>query len=98
MAFSKRYPKPTEGSVYPKWVEISLNAEEEKQTEAEAREKNIELYKECMQDAGRIVAEENLKPYQSDVVSIASALFDKRASHVVYQKERKCKEKLDTSN
>lgn len=98
MAFSKRYPKPTEGSVYPKWVEISLTEEEEKQAEAEAREENIKLYRDSLHDAGKIVTEENLKPYQSDVVSIASSLFEKRASHLVYHKEKKCKEKLNTSN
>jgi hypothetical protein len=36
-----------------------------------------------------------LKDFQSDMVSIASALFEKRASHSVYWKESRAKEKFD---
>ncbi|MBS3132703.1 hypothetical protein J4470_01060 [Candidatus Woesearchaeota archaeon] len=97
MVFSKRFPKATGGSVYPKWVEISLTEEEEKEIERTAREGHAKLFDECIEDARKIVAERNLKTYQTDIISIASNLFDKRASHVVYSKERKCKEKFDAS-
>jgi hypothetical protein len=97
MVFSKRFPRATEGSVYPKWVEISLTEEEEKEIEQVAREENAKLFRECIEDSEKIVAERNLKTYQTDIISIASSLFDKRASHVVYLKERKCKEKFDSS-
>ena len=98
MVFSKRFPKQTEGSVYPKWVEISLTEEEERKIEQQAREEHIELFKECIEDAGKIIADRNLKSYQTDIISIASNLFDKRVSHVVFLKENKCKEKFESGN
>ncbi len=96
MAFSKRFPKATEGAVYPKWVEVSLTDEEEKEIEHHARDEYINLFQECVEDAQRIVSNKNLKAYQTDIISIASNLFEKRSSHVVYLKERKCKEKFDS--
>lgn len=97
MGFSKRFPKPVEGSVYPKWVEISLSKEEEEKVERHAAEEHVKLFMACIEDAEKIAIERNLKPYQTDIISIASALFDKRVSHVVYMKERKCREKFEAS-
>ncbi|MBI2664777.1 hypothetical protein HYX10_05565 [Candidatus Woesearchaeota archaeon] len=98
MAFSKRFPKRAEGSVYPKWVEVSLTADEEREVEHHGRQEHIALFKECIEDAKRIIGERDLKPYQSDIIGIASSLFDKRVSHMVYLKEKKCREKFDASN
>lgn len=97
MAFSKRFPK-SDGSAYPRWIEVSLTDEEEMAIERKAREENLKLFTESIEDAEKVAIERNLKPYQTDVVAIAVALFDKRASHVVYHKEAKCKEKFDASN
>ena len=36
-----------------------------------------------------------LKPYQTDMVNMALSLFDKRASHEIFYKENKAKEKFD---
>lgn len=98
MAFYKRFPKRTEGSVYPKWVEISLSDEEEREIEQKAREGQIKLFKECIEDAEEVASDKSLKLSQADAISIASELFDKRASHVVYLKERRCREKFDAQN
>lgn len=98
MAFYKRFPKRTEGSVYPKWVEITLSEEEERGVEQKAREEQIKLFRECIEDAEEIASDKSLKLSQADVVSIASELFDKRVSHVVYLKEKKCREKFDAQN
>jgi uncharacterized protein YktA (UPF0223 family) len=95
MAFSKSFPRTTEKSSYPSWEEIYLSEEEEKQVEEEARKESLELMKTCIDDAKRIVSENELKDYQSDVISIAIALFEKRASHSVYKKEQKAKDKFD---
>jgi len=38
-----------------------------------------------------------LTDYQTDIVNIAISLFEKRASHSVYWKESKAKEKFDMS-
>ncbi|MAG16098.1 hypothetical protein CMO88_03485 [Candidatus Woesearchaeota archaeon] len=90
MVFSKRFPKTTEGSVYPKWVEISLTEEEEKEVEQLAREEHVKLFKDCVEDAKKVD--------DAGSISIALGLFDKRASHVVFLKEKKCKEKFEASD
>jgi hypothetical protein len=51
--------------------------------------------KECVDDAKGIMQDKVLKDFQSDLISLARALFEKRASHSVYWKESKCKEKFD---
>lgn len=95
MPFSKSFPKTTDKSVYPKWEEVFLSEEEEKEQERLCREENIKLMKECIGDAKNIVQEKGLKDFQSDLISLAISLFEKRASHSVYWKESKCKEKFD---
>jgi hypothetical protein len=50
---------------------------------------------ECIEDAKKIFLEKNLKNFQSDIISLAIALFEKRASHEVYWKEAKAKDKFD---
>lgn len=93
--FVKSFPKTTDKSVYPKWVEIALSEEEEKEIDEKAKEENIKLMKECIDDAKKIFKEKNLKEYQTDIVNIAISLFEKRASHSVYWKESKARQKFD---
>jgi hypothetical protein len=50
---------------------------------------------ESIQDAKVIMEKEDLKPFQTDMVHIALALFEKRASHEIYYKENKAKELFD---
>jgi len=95
MTFSKTFPKTTDKSVYPKWIEVFLTESEEEEQETLCRRENIRLMKECIEDAKSIVKEKNLKDFQTNMISIAIALFEKRASHVVYWKESKAKEKFD---
>lgn len=95
MPFSKTFPKTTDKSVYPKWIEITLTEEEEKEQEYKARIKNSALMRESIEDAKQIVEEKKLNKYQSDLIEIAIALFEKRASHEIYWKENKAKEKFD---
>ena len=92
MAFSKKFPRDVEGSNYPKWEEVSLSEEEEKEVEENARKENIELMRQCVDDAKAIVAGKGLK--DEDVSRIAISLFEKRASHEIYWKESKAKEKF----
>ncbi len=98
MAFSKSFPKTLKGSNYPIWEEIFLTDEEETLEESKCRQENIKLMEECVNDAKDIVAKQNLKPFQSDLVKIAISLFEKRASHAIYWKESKAKEKFDKLN
>ncbi len=95
MAFSKSFPRTSDKNVYPTWEEVFLTDKEEKDVEEEVKQENIKIIKECIDDAKKIIEEKGLKSYQSDVINMAVALFEKRASHHVYLKERKCKEKFD---
>ncbi len=95
MGFSKTFPKSSDKSVYPKWVEVFLTEVEEKEQEAISRNENIKLMKECIEDAKAIIKDKNLKNFQTNMVDIAIALFEKRASHTIYWKENKAKEKFD---
>ena len=95
MAFSKSFPRTIKGSSYPVWEEIFLKEEEELQVEKSCKEENITLMKECIDDAKKIMKDQTLKDYQTDLITLAKSLFDIRASHVVYWKENKAKEKFD---
>ena len=98
MAFSKSFPKTIQGSNYPRWEEVSLTDEEEKLEEKKCREQNINLMDECVGDAKKIVSGQGLKSLQSDIIKVATSLFEKRASHAVHFKESKAKGKFDELN
>lgn len=93
MTFSKSFPKTSDK--YTVWEEIFLTDEEEKEVEEKAKKENIELMKKCLGEAKKICNEAEFKECQRDITRIAIALFEKRASHQVYHKERKCKEKFE---
>ena len=95
MGFSKSFPKTIAGSNYPVWEEVFLSKEEETEQEKKCRLKNIKLMKECISDAEQILKDSKLKDFQSNVIDMAIALFEKRASHSVYWKESKAKDKFD---
>lgn len=96
MAFSKAFPKKAKGSQYTEWEEVFLTRQEEEFEEQRARDENIRMMKECIDDANSIATEKNLKNFQTDIVNMAIALFEKRGSHSVYFKEGKAKEKFDS--
>ncbi len=95
MPFSKTFPRTIKGSNYPRWEEVFISDPEEAQEEQKCRIENIHLMKECVEDAKKIFEEKDLKRYQTDLIRTAVALFEKRASHSVYWKESKAKEKFD---
>jgi hypothetical protein len=95
MAFSKAFPQRSDKSVYPRWEDIYLSDDEERSIEVEARAENIELMKQCYDDAKKIMGDKGLKDFQTDLTRIAIALFEKRASHTVYWKESRAKDKFD---
>ena len=95
MGFSKNFPRTVKGTSYPVWEEVFLTDEEENKEEEKAREENLLLMKQCISDAEKILLEQNMKKYQTDLINVAIALFEKRASHTVYWKESKAKEKFD---
>jgi hypothetical protein len=95
MAFSKRFPRSVKGSPYAQWEEIRLSDEEEKQIDENARADSIRIFSECIDDAKKLIEDKGLKGYETSIIGIAEALFEKRASHSIYWKEKKTKEKFD---
>jgi len=95
MTFSKTFPRTVKGSSYPVWEEVYLTSAEEKEIEEQSKKENIILMKECIDKAKQVLTEKRLDYDHSDVINAAIALFDKIASHAVYQKEAKAKEKFD---
>lgn len=95
MAFSKRFPRTVKGQAYPQWEEVYLTEEEEKRIEQESRKENIRLMAECIEDAKKIIKNQNLKQYQTDLINMAISLFEKRSSHTIYWKEERAKDKFD---
>jgi hypothetical protein len=95
MAFSKSFPRTVKGSNYPIWEETFLTDLEEHEEEQKCRKENLRLMEECVEDAKKIIDSKKLNKYQTDMVNIAIALYDKRASHSIYWKENKAKEKFD---
>jgi len=95
MSFSKSFPRTVKGSPYPRWEEVFISEEEERSEEDKCRVENLRIMDQCIEDAKKIMANKSLKPYQTDLINTAIALFEKRASHSVYWKERKSKDKFD---
>ncbi|MFT4311137.1 MAG: hypothetical protein ACMXX7_00770 [Candidatus Woesearchaeota archaeon] len=95
--FQKSFAKSSDKSVYPKWVEVTLSEKEEKEAESLCRKENYVLMAQCLEDAKGLVLEKKLMESQSNIVGIAVALFEKRASHAVFYKERIAKQKFDDS-
>jgi hypothetical protein len=98
MTFSRSFPKTIKGSNYPRWEEVFLTDTEEMLEESKCRKENINLMEECIKDAKIIISKQGLKPFQNDLIRIATALFEKRAAHAVHWKESKTKEKFDRLN
>ncbi len=92
MPFSKSFPRVRKN--YTTWEEVELTEGEEREQETKAQEENIRLMKECVDQAKAIILDKDMKPYQSDVVAMSIALFEKISSHQVYWKEKKAKEKF----
>ncbi len=94
MAFTKSFRKKTDKLSIPTWVDVTLSEEEEKAVEEKARQENIILMKQCIDDAKQILIEKNMNERDSDLLTVAIALFEKRASHSIYWKENRAKEKV----
>ncbi len=97
MAFSKTFPKNIPGSNYPVWQEIFLKEDEEKETEDNCRRENFRILDQCLEEGKALAIKHGLNTDENRV-RIATSLFEKRASHVVFWKENKAKEKFDKSN
>ena len=97
MPFSKSFPKTLPGSTYPMWEEVFLTEAEEREMEEKCRRENKVLLDECLQEAKGLVIKNAINT-EENMTQLAIALFEKRASHVIFWKEIKAKEKFDEKN
>ena len=97
MAFSKTFPKTVPGTNYPIWEEVFLTEEEERQVEETCRKSNFQIMDVSLQEA-KILAIKHGMNEDNNLVQIARSLFEKKASHVIFWKESKAKEKFDQKN
>ena len=97
MAFSKSFPRTLPGTNYPIWEEIFLTAEEEQQVEELCKKTNFQLMDESIREA-KMLSIKNGMNEDHNIVAVAKSLFDKRASHLIFWKESKAKEKFDQKN
>ena len=94
MAFSKSFPKTLPGVSYPVWEEVKLTKEEEKSVEEACKRENQYLLDQALFEAKQLAIKHQINT-ENNVTSLAIALFEKNASHVVFWKENKAKEKFD---
>ncbi len=97
MPFSKRFPRDVPGSNFPLWEEIFLTEEEEKQVEEDCRKENFRLLDHCLREAKALAIKQEINT-EENVTHLAIALFEKKASHVVFWKENKAKEKFNAQS
>ncbi|PIN76580.1 hypothetical protein COV17_01885 [Candidatus Woesearchaeota archaeon CG10_big_fil_rev_8_21_14_0_10_36_11] len=94
MVFSKTFPRTAKDSSYPTWEEVYLTEDEEKDVEEKCKREHFVILDECLRDA-KAVAIKNAINTEENVTQLAIALFEKRASHSIFWKENKAKEKFD---
>ena len=96
MAFSKKIAvNSVDGSRL--YEDIFLSAMEEREQEQVARQEHLYLIRQCLADARNVIKDEKLMDMQSHVLSIALALFKKRASHSIEYKSELCVDKCQRS-
>jgi len=79
------------------WQEITLTTQEEQEVEDSCRRENLRVMDECLEDAKNIAIKHGVNTEDTQT-SMGIALFEKRASHVVFWKESKAKEKFDSTS
>jgi hypothetical protein len=94
MPFSKTFPKKDPGSSYPIWEEIYLTQQEELEAEQECHKDNFRLLDQALNEA-KIMAIKHGLNSDENRIQLAIALFEKKASHAIFWKENKAKEKFD---
>jgi hypothetical protein len=94
MTFSKSFARNMPGSNYPIWEEIFLTSEEEKSVEEQCRKENMLLMDECLREAKGLVIKNGINS-DENIIGVAVSLFEKRASHVIFWKESKAKDKFE---
>lgn len=94
MSFSKTFPKKSLNSTSPIWEEVYLTEEEEKKAEEKCYQENFSLLSQSLDEAKLIAIKHSLNTDENRI-RLAIALFEKKASHAVFWKEKLAKEKFD---
>jgi len=94
MSFSKTFPKTIAGSNYPLWEEVFLTEEEEKEAEVECKQENFRLLDDALRQVKALAIKHAINT-EENVTKLAVALFEKQASHMVFWKESRAKEKFE---
>ena len=94
MPFSKTFPKKDPNSSYPVWEEIYLTQQEESVAEELCSKENFKLLDQALNEAKMMAIKHGLNTDENRI-KLAIALFEKKASHAVFWKENKAKEKFD---
>lgn len=94
MVFSKTFPRTIPGSNYPVWEEINLSEKEEREVEELCCKANLQIMDTCLADAKFLAIKQGINT-DENCVQLALALFEKQASHLIFWKESKAKEKFD---
>ncbi len=97
MAFSKPFPKQVPGSNYPLWEEVTLDDQEEYEVEEICRRENMRLMDQALSDAKVLAIKHGINE-DGIRATLAVSLFEKLASHVVFWKEHRTKERWDEKN
>ena len=97
MPFSKTFPKTVPGSNYPIWEEVYLTEQEEREVEEQCRKENYQLMDVCLNQAKALAIRHGINE-DGIRATLAVSLFEKHASHVVFWKENRAKEKWDEKN
>lgn len=97
MSFSKKFPKEVPGSNFPIWEEIILSPTEEQDVEEHAKRDQFKLLDEALREARALAIKHSIND-EGIVARLGVALFEKRASHIIFWKEEKAKEKFDLKN
>ncbi len=97
MPFNKSFPRTLPGTSYPVWEEVTLSLEEEKEVEEACKKENFSLLDQSLFEAKQLAIKHQINT-EDTVTALAIALFEKKASHVVFWKENKAKEKFDSKS
>ncbi len=92
--FSKTFPKKDPGTTYPIWEEVYLTEQEEQEAEEVCSHENVRILNNCLREA-KVMAIKHGINTDENRIKLAIALFEKKASHAVFWKESKAKEKFD---
>jgi len=95
MAFSKNFPSQKTQGAYTTWVEVKLTEKQERECEHNARNAHVEEFQKCIDDAKEVLLKNGMKVFDPNIIQVANALFEKRASHTVYYKEERAKDVFD---